>query len=1496
MERPFPQSLAVVVGIDDYRHGVPRLRNAGRDARRLAWILAKDHGYKVLPLSQGADRQRILHLLAELRALANPEDRVLFYFAGHGVAFDDDRGLSGFLVPEDARPDQRETLFSMDLLKRALDEVPHHHLLVILDCCFAGAFRWSMTRDSDFFYDEVHYELYQRFVQDPAWQIITSSAHDQKARDVSWRLGARDEDHRHSPFAQALFQGLQGAADLVPAGGDGLITVHELHTYLREEVQRRTAQDGSPQTPGFWSMLESDKGEYVFEVPGRELNLPPAPKLDQKANPYRGLEPFEAEHEDLFFGRFKLLQSLVEVVRRSPLTVVTGASGAGKSSLVRAGLVPAARRWRPRWQIVGPLRPGERPLASLTEALEALELLPATRFPFDRVLRQKPRALMRIFGAWLERHAEARWLVIVDQLEELVTLGRDDGSGLIFEQILAAALDLCSDRLRLVLTVRSDVAHRFVKGPLGSRWRQGRLIVPPMSHHELRQAILGPAARKVLRFDSEELVHELIEEMVLMPGALPLLSFTLSELYRAYVESGRTDRTLSRQDYDLIGGVEGSLRGRAEEEWARLDDASQAALRKVLLRMVGVEHGEPTRRRVPLRELTYRDEADNERVKTVLGRFIAARLLAPDGDFVEPAHDRLLSAWDRLADWARDQRQTLQFHRRVTRAADDWTAADKDPAHLWSGSRLLELRRLSRLPGDWLNLREHELLSASERSHRFGRLRVAAVAVGMLLVAGLAAWWWRLEVSVRLADKVESEMKADQHHHALLLARRAYELDRQAGGRQSARGEQALRRALDVSMPSEVLYRSPDPGSQPLLALSPTESLLAVAFGSELLLIDVEVGVESKITLEADTDGISALAFNPGGQYLVTAHEQGNLRLWYRPADSTGTWRSTSTAPGTTQTVQELAFVPGGEDLITLEKTATGSRIRFWRIVVSEAGEPVLQARPEAVHQHSALLASIAVHPQGTTLIAVGPLPKEYGAFYLWPLDSFPDGPREFRFPAFSPNSVAISDDGRFLFAGSLNGELGQWRLADLDQSPVITSVLPSNLESIGSVVRVVTLPDSSWVLSAHQDGKIGWWNWRRKTNWWDPDPNYPSIISAYCDNLKSIAVSHDSRFLVSGCDGTLRLWRRTDGRWNPRDTPSRRNLGSEVTAIAFHPTEAGLLAVGIDEVPSGGKNAPPIPGGIFLWNLREPQPRRIARYDGPIETLAFDAAGAHLLAVGAGRIRLHQLSGNEPDSPVVKTRTDRLVALDDEGVLIVAVDEASRIRLYRMETSDEVLLPKGDWTVDAVALQPGGKLVAAVGDGALHTWRVAPDPSEDSQIWIPGESASLAGAANVLAFSHDGRQLAVAGVSQSSPSVWLFQVDSLGHRPRRLEPLDTEIGDLEFSPNGLVLAAGMKYASVVRLWSLDFSEPAVRDLTDYSEYPVGSLGKVSFSADGRTVAALDTGGRTVYLWAIDTSSVADQACRTLGPELIREDWQRLVGSKTRYEPICQDLAEESGE
>ena len=341
----FAKNRADIIGSNEYRNGIPQLATAVADAERLGDLLKESHGYDVLSLPR--DGAATLATIRDLFHTRLPQevganDRVLIYFAGHGIAMDGDDGPEGYLVPADANRDDRESFLPMTELSDALAQLPCRHLLLILDCCFAGAFRWSSTRDLSILPSVIHRERYERYIQDPAWQVLTSAAYDQTALDVLCgnTIGERVKTSKHSPFAAALFRALEGAADLIPRGADGrpvgndVITATELSLYFRECVESATETQGTRQTPGLWPLQNHDKGEFILLTPGHELNLPPAPDLNYDNNPYRGLRSFDEEHSQLFFGRTRIVDELTAIVSANPFTAVPWASALGSGTFI----------------------------------------------------------------------------------------------------------------------------------------------------------------------------------------------------------------------------------------------------------------------------------------------------------------------------------------------------------------------------------------------------------------------------------------------------------------------------------------------------------------------------------------------------------------------------------------------------------------------------------------------------------------------------------------------------------------------------------------------------------------------------------------------------------------------------------------------------------------------------------------------------------------------------------------------------------------------------------------------------------------------------------------------------------------------------------------------------------------------------------------------------------------------------------------------------------
>ncbi|MET4241536.1 caspase family protein [Bradyrhizobium sp. RT10b] len=747
----FGSSIAVVVGIDSYEN-VPPLRTPVNDAVTLAGVLRDKHGFstKIL-INERATRDELRRTLEDLSATVGNNDRVLFYFAGHGIALDSDQGPRGYILPQDAERTSTDKYLSMVDLSSALSALPCRHMLVILDCCFAGAFRWSSPRDIVLAPESLHRERYSWYIRDPAWQAIASAAHDQKALDVviGEALGVRGRVANHSPFAAALIDGLEGQADLPRTDGirDGVITATELFLYIEERLMPPPGSGHPRQTPLLWPLAKHDKGQFVFLTPGHELDLPPAPHLDRQANPWRGLEVYEPTHKDLFFGRGRVSERLAQLVLREKLVVVTGSSGIGKSSLVGAGLVPLL----PSTFKPVTVRPGGNPFVSLRAALSEAAIPSKagdnTSDPFAAI------------DEWT-RAQGCELLLIVDQAEELITVTRDARLATAFLSEIAARV-AGGTSFRCLLTVRSDIEPQFLQSALKDRWNRGRFLVPQMSYEELRRVIEGPAARNVVRFESPDLVDTLVNEVLGMPGGLPLLSFALSQMYRSYLDRRAADRTLAYVDYAALGGgVIGSLRYGANRVLAA---HSVSTARRVLERFVSPGPGDFTRRKVDRSEFVTNDPKVNGENEKLIVRLIEERLVvttglyAVSGDssqinrydpgsaaYLELAHDALIPSWDQLHDWVSEDTATTFELRRLTSDAMDWSSTGgKSVSDLWdSPNQIQTLRKLGRNPRISLSRVESRFVERSSRRYTVRRSvgYLSAAAIAILFVAPAYVW------------------------------------------------------------------------------------------------------------------------------------------------------------------------------------------------------------------------------------------------------------------------------------------------------------------------------------------------------------------------------------------------------------------------------------------------------------------------------------------------------------------------------------------------------------------------------------------------------------------------------------------------------------------------------------------------------------------------------------------------------------------------------------
>ncbi|MCX7111051.1 MAG: SUMF1/EgtB/PvdO family nonheme iron enzyme [Proteobacteria bacterium] len=454
--------------------------------------------------------------------------------------------------------------------------------------------------------------------------------------------------------------------------------------------------------------------------------------------PYRGLQFFREEDAAFLFGRDAAIATLYKALQQRPFIALVGPSGSGKSSVVRAGLCPKLRQERlAPWEIAT-LVPGGRPFHHLAGVL--LPLLQTDLREVDRLdetakLAQKLTAgaieLRDVIQRILEKQAGTRrFLLVVDQWEELYTHGRVDGkiaqeSSAFIDQLLQAT---ATGPLTVLLTLRADfMGDAIGYRPLSDRLQDGQVNLAPMNPEELLSAITQPAALLQTGFESG-LAERIIKAVDNQPGHLPLVEFVLQRLWEA-----KPAGMLRHHDYEAMGELEGSIAHTADQVYQALPAADQPKVEKLFLQLVQIsETAAATRRRANLAEL---DEPSRQIV-----RYLAdARLLVTNEETVEVAHEALIHHWQLLRGWLDLDREFLLWRKRLQEAMEAWDKAKRDTAALLSGARLKEAERWQKQREDLTGL-EAAFIRLGLRRQRKNRVLAAGLATALLLGVSFAGY------------------------------------------------------------------------------------------------------------------------------------------------------------------------------------------------------------------------------------------------------------------------------------------------------------------------------------------------------------------------------------------------------------------------------------------------------------------------------------------------------------------------------------------------------------------------------------------------------------------------------------------------------------------------------------------------------------------------------------------------------------------------------------
>ncbi|ACY17297.1 serine/threonine-protein kinase [Haliangium ochraceum] len=571
-----------------------------------------------------------------------------------------------------------------------------------------------------------------------------------------------------------LDQPMPSVREAVPDLPDGL--VHVIDRCLQKHKEQRY---GSAE-----ELLEA----LQPLAPGRF-----ARRLRVDESPYAGLSAFQETDAARFFGRNTEIAAMVTRLRDRPLIGVVGPSGVGKSSFVRAGVVPALKQSGESWESVV-IRPGRSPLAALAGVAASMlntsasnSAVSSTTIESD-ISEQKnyQQRLMNepgFLGTVLRSRARKRGqkiLLFIDQFEELYTLNPDPRERMAFTACLAGVADDATTPLRVALSIRSDFLDRAAEDPrFMAELSQGLFFLMPPGRGALREAIVMPAEMAGYRFESERMVGHMIETLENTSGALPLLQFTATKLWEAR-DRGR--KLLSESSYHAMGGTEGALASHADAVMGELTPHAQNLVRTIFLRLVTPER---TRAIVSVSELAELHEQRSE-VERLIEHLVSARLLVVQTSessgtaSVEIVHESLLHSWPRLRTWLDENQDDAAFLEQLRNASRQWDQKGRPGGLLWRGEAAVEAKRfVHRYRGQVTKVEQEFLAAVLRLSTRSTRVRRAAVIAAMLALVMVAAGSTVAMVRIKQAETraqaqaaaaVEAEEKVRNQNRSLETA------------------------------------------------------------------------------------------------------------------------------------------------------------------------------------------------------------------------------------------------------------------------------------------------------------------------------------------------------------------------------------------------------------------------------------------------------------------------------------------------------------------------------------------------------------------------------------------------------------------------------------------------------------------------------------------------------------------------------------------------------